>query len=117
MEEEPLLLFPHNQLEKIIQAIYDNFDRDNIKEITVEAGRPDTIDNEMLKMLKENKVDRISINPQTMNDNTLKLIGRKHSSQDIIDTYYEAKKIGFEVINMDLIVGLPSEGVEEIKTH
>ncbi len=106
---------PPYQLEKIIQAIYDNFHRDDIKEITVEAGRPDTIDTEMLKMLKRNKVDRISINPQTMNDNTLKLIGRQHSSQDIINTYYEAKKIGFDVINMDLIVGLPSEGVEEIK--
>src|SRR5690606_23969107 len=63
---------PAYQLEKIIQAIYDNFHRDDIKEITVEAGRPDTIDAEMLKMLKRNKVDRISINPQTMNDNTLK---------------------------------------------
>ena len=51
-----------------------------------------------------------------MNDSTLKLIGRQHSSQDIINTYYEARKIGFDVINMDLIVGLPSEGVEEVRT-
>lgn len=103
-------------LERIIHSIYKNFDRDNIKEVTVEAGRPDTIDIKVLEMLNKNKVDRISINPQTMNDKTLKLVGRKHNSQDIIDSYNMAKEIGFDVINMDLIVGLPSEGLEEIKT-
>lgn len=107
---------PVYQLDRIIQAIYKNFHRDDIEEITVEAGRPDTIDAKLLNMLKENRIDRISINPQTMNDNTLKLIGRQHSSQDTINTYYEAREIGFDTINMDLIVGLPSEGVKEIKT-
>ncbi len=107
---------PVNQLEKIIQAIYKDFGKSNIEEITVEAGRPDTINRKMLEMLNRNKVDRISINPQTMNDSTLKLIGRKHNSREISAAYYLAKEIGFNVVNMDLIIGLPSEGVEEVKT-
>jgi len=106
---------PYKNLERIIQAVYRNFGRENIEEFTVEAGRPDTIDEEVLLMLKENKVDRISINPQTMNDSTLELIGRSHKAKDIIDVYWLAREIGFPVINMDLIVGLPGEGVEEIR--
>ena len=106
---------PVKNLEKIIQAIYKDFGKKKIKEITVEAGRPDTINREMLEMLSKNEIDRISINPQTMNDKTLKLIGRKHSSQEIANAYYLAKEIGFNVINMDLIIGLPSEGLEEVR--
>lgn len=106
---------PHKNLERIIQAVYRNFGRENIEEFTVEAGRPDTINEEVLLMLRENNIDRISINPQTMNDSTLELIGRSHKSKDIIDVYWLARKIGFPVINMDLIVGLPGEGVEEIR--
>lgn len=105
---------PMSNLEKIILNIYKNFGRENIQEITVEAGRPDTINKEVLNMLNTNAIDRISINPQTMNDNTLKLIGRKHNSQDIVKSYYMAREIGFSSINMDLIVGLPSEGLTEI---
>ena len=107
---------PYKNLEKIIQAVYRNFDREEIQEFTVEAGRPDTINEEVLKVLMENGINRISINPQTMNDKTLKLIGRQHKTKDIIDVYYLAKEIGFPIINMDLIVGLPGEGVREIKT-
>lgn len=107
---------PCKNLQKIIHAIYRNFGRENIQEFTVEAGRPDTINEEILKMLKENGINRISINPQTMNDETLKLIGRHHKAKDIVDVYYLAKKIGFSIINMDLIVGLPSEGTKEIRT-
>ncbi len=107
---------PSKNLERIIQAVYSNFEREKIQEFTVEAGRPDTIDYEVLNMLKENQVNRISINPQTMNDKTLELIGRKHTSSDIIDVYHKARNIGFPVINMDIIVGLPAEGVEEIRT-
>lgn len=88
--------------------------KENIKEFTVEAGRPDTITKEILTMLNRNNIDRISINPQTMNDETLKLIGRNHNKEDIKTAYYLAKEIGFKVINMDLIVGLPSEGKDEI---
>mgnify|MGYP001279735139 CR=1 FL=1 len=107
---------PTNNLEKIIQAIYKKFGRENIEEITVEAGRPDTINRQILEMLNKNEIDRISINPQTMNDGTLRLIGRKHNSEPIIAAYYLAKEIGFDVINMDLIIGLPSEGLKEVKT-
>lgn len=106
---------PRENLEKIILSIYDNFSKESIEEITVEAGRPDTINREVLNMLNRNKINRISINPQTMNDKTLKLIGRKHSSADIIESYYLAREIGFDSINMDLIIGLPGEGVEEIR--
>jgi len=106
---------PYKNLERIIQSVYRNFGRENIEEFTVEAGRPDTINEDVLFMLKENNIDRISINPQTMNDKTLELIGRSHRAKDIIDVYCLARKIGFPVINMDLIVGLPGEGVEEIR--
>lgn len=107
---------PTRNLERIIQAVYRNFRKENIQEFTVEAGRPDTINTEMLNMLKENEVNRISINPQTMNDSTLKIIGRNHSSEDIIKIYKLAKSMGFSVINMDLIIGLPSEGIDEIRS-
>lgn len=106
---------PIKNLEKIIEAIYSSFGYGNIKEFTVEAGRPDTINKEMLNMLKDKAIERISINPQTMNDETLKLIGRDHSSKDIIKSYELAKKIDFPIINMDLIVGLPGEGLKEVE--
>lgn len=105
---------PVDSLKSIIEEVFICFGEANIKEFTVEAGRPDTLTIDMLKMLKEMNVKRISINPQTMNNTTLKTIGRNHSFQDIIDSYREAQEIGFEVINMDLIVGLPGEGLEEI---
>lgn len=105
---------PSKDLEKIIEAINLNFGKDNINEFTVEAGRPDTIDQEVLKMFARNDIDRISINPQTMNDETLKIIGRNHNKEDIKKAYYLAKEIGLNIINMDLIVGLPSEGKAEI---
>ena len=106
---------PAREMEKIIQEIYNSFGEENIKEFTVEAGRPDTITEEYLKVLKSNKINRISINPQTMNNNTLKLIGRQHSAEDIIKTYNMAKEIDFPIINMDLIIGLPGEGVNDIQ--
>lgn len=105
---------PPNELEKIIQTIYNKFGAKDIKEFTVEAGRPDTITQEYLTMLNRNKINRISINPQTMNDETLKLIGRQHNSEDILRTYYLAKEIGFDIINMDLIIGLPNENLSDI---
>ncbi len=101
-------------LDRVIEAIYKNFGESMI-EFTVEAGRPDTINKEVLSMLRENKINRISINPQTMEDSTLKRIGRMHSSKDIIDSYYLARQFGFSRINMDLIIGLPGEGISEIK--
>lgn len=101
-------------LDRIINAIYKNFG-ESIVEFTVEAGRPDTINKEMLSMLRGNNIHRISINPQTMVDSTLQSIGRNHSSKDIIDCFYLARQTGFSIINMDLILGLPGEGEEEIK--
>ena len=105
---------PAADLDRIIRSVYKVFGRKSIGEFTVEAGRPDTITREMLNMLKGNDIGRISINPQTMNDDTLKAIGRYHSSMDTERAYYLAKEIGFDVINMDLIAGLPSEGRKDI---
>ena len=106
---------PQIELEKIIESIHYEFGDKNINEITVEAGRPDTITKEYLKMLNNNDIKRISINPQTMNNDTLKLIGRQHRAEDIIKTYHLAKDIGFDVVNMDLIIGLPKEDLGDIE--
>jgi oxygen-independent coproporphyrinogen-3 oxidase len=102
-------------LEVLLEAVKDAFPLEQIEEYTVEAGRPDTITREKLLLLKRYGVDRISINPQTMNQKTLDLIGRKHTPEDIINTYEMAKEIGFKTINMDLIVGLPDETPEDVR--
>lgn len=95
------------QLEMILTAINENF---NIKnEFTVEAGRPDTITAEKLRVLKNAGVTRISINPQTMNDKILESIGRKHTEKMFLEAYDEAVKVGFDNINTDVIAGLPEE--------
>ena len=104
---------PSSNLDRIIKSVYKHFGT-NMREFTVEAGRPDTIDLEMLTMLRVNKIKRISINPQTMNENTLKTIGRKHSVEDIINSFNMAKELGFETINMDLILGLPGEDEKDV---
>jgi oxygen-independent coproporphyrinogen-3 oxidase len=84
-------------------------------EYTVEAGRPDTITRQKLKSLKEYNVGRISINPQTLNDKTLKLIGREHSTQMFLDAFAMAREEGHKHINTDIILGLPGEGEDEVK--
>lgn len=99
-------------LEDMLKCIYEYNDLSCVKEFTVEAGRPDTITEEKLRILKDYGVGRISINPQTMNDETLKVIGRKHSVADIIEAFYLARRCGFDDINMDLIAGLPGEDFE-----
>lgn len=83
-------------------------------EFTVEAGRPDTITKEKLKILKSHNVSRISVNPQTLNDETLRLIGRRHSTDMFISAFEEARKAGFKHINTDIILGLPGEGEGEV---
>ena len=94
----------------VMNEIYNNFIMNNkVKEFTVECGRPDTLTKNKLQTMKTCKVDRISINPQTMNDNTLKLIGRTHSSEDIKEKFKMARELGFDDINMDIIIGLPGE--------
>lgn len=104
-----------SDLERIIANIVESFSTKNIREFTVEAGRPDTIHEEVLNMLKKYGVNRISINPQTMNNNTLKIIGRNHDIDSIISAYSLAKDIGFDIINMDIILGLPNEGIKEVR--
>lgn len=107
---------PVANLDRIIKSLYKAFDTNEFLELTVEAGRPDTINEEMLNMLKENRVHRLSINPQTMNKKTLSLIGRDHSPEDIIRSFDMAKNIGFDSINMDIIVGLPEESSDDVRT-
>lgn len=110
----PTTLSPMD-LESVINKCFECFDLSNIVEFTVEAGRPDTIDREKLETLKRCGVTRISINPQTMNDKILKVIGRAHTVQDIYDSFKLARECGFDNINMDLIAGLPTETFEEFK--
>ncbi len=102
------------QLERVCCALEDHFDMDRVMEFTVEAGRPDTITEEKLAVLKKHRVSRISINPQTMNQKTLDLIGRKHTVEQTEEAFRLARSMGFDNINMDLIVGLPGEGPEEV---
>ena len=93
-------------------TVRDCFDLSTIVEYTVEAGRPDCTDAEKLAVIKEYGATRISINPQTFSDEVLENIGRKHSAQDILDCYAEARAAGHGDINMDLIAGLPGDTVE-----
>jgi coproporphyrinogen dehydrogenase HemZ len=95
-------------LNKVLELVNQTFDLRNT-EFTVEAGRPDTITEEKLKILKNNYITRISINPQTMNNETLRTIGRNHTSEDITVKYMMAREMGFGNINMDIIAGLPGE--------
>lgn len=110
----PTTLLPY-QFEKLFSFLESHFDYSNLREFTVEAGRPDSIDIDKLKVIKSHGIDRISINPQTMNQKTLDLIGRRHTVEQIVDTYNMARECGFENINMDLIVGLPGENMEDVK--
>lgn len=103
------------QLDRVLTKLEECFDLENVLELTVEAGRPDSITREKLEVLRDHKVERISINPQTMNQETLDLIGRKHSVEDIKNAYKLATELGFDNINMDMILGLPGEGPEEVK--
>ena len=103
------------QLDTVLRTVNKSFDMSTCREFTVEAGRPDTIDIAKLLALKENKVDRISINPQTVNDEVLKTIGRKHTAQQFFDAFELARKCGFDNINTDLIAGLPTDTPESFK--
>ena len=100
------------QLEFLLLNVKKYFEKP--VEFTVEAGRPDTITREKLKILKKYGVDRISVNPQTMNQKTLDIIGRKHTVDDFIKAFKTAREEGHENINTDLILGLPGEGEKEV---
>ena len=103
------------QLDTVLGTVNNSFDMSTCREFTVEAGRPDTIDIAKLFALKENKVDRISINPQNVNNEVLKTIGRKHTAQQFFDAFELARKCGFDNINTDLIAGLPTDTTESFK--
>lgn len=103
------------EMDILIKALFKELDLSKIKEFTVEAGRPDTINREILECLKANNVTRISINPQTMNDETLQKIGRGHTVADIIESFELAREIGFDNINMDVILGLEGEDLEMVR--
>lgn len=102
-------------LRTIMECVQKNFDIDSVREYSVEAGRPDTITEEKLRVIKDFGADRISVNPQTLNDDVLKVISRRHSGADAVKAFEIAKKIGFANINMDLIAGLPTESCESFK--
>ena len=100
------------QMAWLLDTIHHAFDLSHCLEFTVEAGRPDTLDEEKLRVIKEHGATRISINPQTMEDEVLKIMGRSHDSAAILRAYEEAIREGHEDINMDLIAGLPGDSVE-----
>ena len=110
----PTTLEPE-QLDRVLSFFEEHFDTTGLKEYTIEAGRPDSITRDMLLIMKKHGVDRISINPQTMNDDTLKLIGRHHTVEQIKEAFTLARECGFDNINMDLIIGLPGETREHIE--
>ncbi|MEG0261115.1 MAG: coproporphyrinogen III oxidase, partial [Lysinibacillus sp.] len=105
-----------DEMDALYQTMYESFPNpETIREVTVEAGRPDTITPEKLEVLKKWNIDRISVNPQSYTDETLKAIGRHHTVQETIDKFWLARESGMNNINMDLIIGLPNEGVEEFQ--
>lgn len=110
----PTTLEPY-QLDRLIRKIRCSFDLSDCKEFTVEAGRPDSITREKLETLKKWDITRISINPQTMKDETLKIIGRRHTVAQTAESFKLAREIGFDDINMDLIMGLPEETLDDVK--
>lgn len=100
------------ELRTVMECVEKNFDLDGIREYSVEAGRPDTITEEKLHVIKELGAQRISVNPQTLNDDVLQIIGRKHSGSEFLRSFELARKAGFTNINTDLIAGLPTESAE-----
>ena len=100
------------QMAKLLDAIRESFDLSRCIEFTVEGGRPDTLDEEKLRTIFEHGADRMSINPQTMEDHVLRACGRPHKAADVVRAYEQAVNAGFKAINMDLIAGLPEDSVE-----
>ena len=104
-----------DQLDRLLTHMEETFSYEELKEFTVEAGRPDSITREKLEVLRKHQISRISVNPQTMQQKTLDVIGRKHTVQDVIDIFHMARELGFENINMDLIAGLTGENLSDMK--
>ncbi len=110
----PTTLEP-SDLERLINKLRSSFGFENVKEFTVEAGRPDSITFEKLRVLKDMGVTRISVNPQTMSDRTLELIGRRHTSAETVEAFELARQAGFDNINMDIIIGLTGETPKDVE--
>ena len=102
------------ELDRLLTKVKNTFDFTYVKEFTVEAGRADSITREKLEVLYKHGVTRISVNPQTMSNETLKLIGRQHTVEQAIEAFHLAREIGFDNINMDIILGLPGETEEDV---
>ena len=102
-----------NQLDRLLTCIDRHFVREGLLEFTVEAGRPDSITKEKLQVLRNHGINRISINPQSMQQKTLDTIGRKHTVEQVYEAFHMARKLGFDNINMDIIAGLPGETPED----
>ena len=100
------------QMAALLDTIRDHFDLSRCIEFTVEGGRPDTLNAEKLRAIRDHGADRMSINPQTMEDHVLRACGRPHKAEDVVRAYREAVDAGFRAINMDLIAGLPQDTVE-----
>ena len=123
MRYEPMTLYigggtptslDEKAFERLLNIVDKYIDNKNLLEYTIEAGRPDTITKKKLEIMKEHGVSRISINPQTFNQATLDLIGRKHTVKDIYEKYYLARELNFDNINMDIILGLPNEHIHNV---
>jgi oxygen-independent coproporphyrinogen-3 oxidase len=102
------------QLDRLLSYVAKKIDLSTSLEYTVEAGRADSITRDKLEVLKKHGVTRISVNPQTMKEETLKLIGRRHTVEQVKEAFALAREIGFDNINMDLILGLPNETKEDV---
>ncbi len=104
------------ELDRLLTKLKETFVFDTVQEFTVEAGRADSITEEKLKVLLKHGVTRISVNPQTMKQETLKLIGRQHTVEQVVDAFRLARQVGFDNINMDIILGLPGETKEDVQS-
>lgn len=105
-----------NQLEFLLKTVYESVDVSSLLEFTLEGGRPDTITDEKLKIAKKYGVDRISVNPQTLNDKVLEAIGRKHTVKDFLEAYDRVQNSGIKFVNTDLIAGLENDTFDSFKS-
>lgn len=110
----PTTLLPH-QIRKLLDTVGEAFGYEGLAEFTVEAGRPDSITREKLMTIREYPVTRISVNPQTMNQETLDIIGRRHTVEQTKEAFRLARELGYDNINMDLIAGLPGEDIHMVE--
>lgn len=103
------------ELDRLLTKLKVSFDFTTVQEFTVEAGRADSITEEKLRVLYRHGVSRISVNPQTMKQETLRFIGRQHTVEQVENAFYRARSVGFDNINMDIILGLPGETEEDVR--